>query len=515
MADETIEIPVTTPGAEEGEKKFKNLRTQIKEVTVELQKLEAAGKTGTKEFKDYTDRLDKLNDAQARVRFQSGQLEDKLAALPGPVGQVGRSIQTAADAFATFGKSTTIALGAVGLVIGLFAALKKSLESTKEGQETLNRVTSAFAKVLGPILATLEKVAVPLFNGLAFILEKVAVGFSKFATALGIAPEKVKEATLSVDKVQQDANEKEKKRQEDLTKKNKEEEDKRLANRQKAAEKQKEIDEDNRRIAFEQEKKDLEYQLAESAKLQAKMKKLGLQTVQQATLEDQKKVYDEEQAREKRFQEDITKLKINTLDEQNAAIKKMGTPVLIQELEAQNAAYKKAKDAEKEYVKLTEEGKAQIVSNALGTLASAVGESTVAGKALSIAQATIDTYAGANKALATYPPPFGAIAAGTVVLAGLLNVKKILSVKVPKAGPNSAGQSAPSAPSINIATPSIGAPQIGATAGQTGTLASIVGGALNQNNSQLRPIQAYVVGNQVTSQQQLDRRVALAARLGG
>jgi hypothetical protein len=56
---------------------------------------------------------------------------------------------------------------------------------------------------------------------------------------------------------------------------------------------------------------------------------------------------------------------------------------------------------------------------------------------------------------------------------------------------------------------------MGATASQNGTLTSIVGQSLDQNNSQLRPIQAYVVGNQVTTQQQLDRRISAAARLGG
>lgn len=165
MADETIEIPVTTPGAEEGEKKFKNLRTQIRETTIELQKLEAAGKSGTKEFKDQADKLDRLQDAQKRVAFQSGQIEDKLKALPGPLGQVGSAVSSAKDAFETFGRSTTIALGVVGLVITAFFAMKKALESTKEGQETLNRVTQAFSKVLGPLLALIEKVAVPVFEG--------------------------------------------------------------------------------------------------------------------------------------------------------------------------------------------------------------------------------------------------------------------------------------------------------------------------------------------------------------
>jgi hypothetical protein len=69
--------------------------------------------------------------------------------------------------------------------------------------------------------------------------------------------------------------------------------------------------------------------------------------------------------------------------------------------------------------------------------------------------------------------------------------------------------------SISLSAPTIGAPQIGPTSTQQGTIAGIVAGTLQANNSQSRPIQAYVVGDQITSQQQLDRRVSLAARLGG
>ena len=68
---------------------------------------------------------------------------------------------------------------------------------------------------------------------------------------------------------------------------------------------------------------------------------------------------------------------------------------------------------------------------------------------------------------------------------------------------------------ISVSTPTVGAPQIGPTSTQQGTIAGIVAGTLQANNSVQRPIQAYVVGDQVTSQQQLDRRVSLAARLGG
>jgi len=158
-----------------------------------------------------------------------------------------------------------------------------------------------------------------------------------------------------------------------------------------------------------------------------------------------------------------------------------------------------------------QEAKLGIVSNALGTLAQAVGENTAAGKALAIAQATIDTYAGASKALATYPPPFGAIAAGTVIAAGLLNVKKIISTKVP-APPGTtnlqggAGGATPPQPSAQIAPPQIQ----GLTAG-TGNTGTQIAETIAQ--SQQRPLRAYVVSQDVSSTQAFDRRVNTAASL--
>lgn len=50
-------------------------------------------------------------------------------------------------------------------------------------------------------------------------------------------------------------------------------------------------------------------------------------------------------------------------------------------------------------------------------------------KAVRVAEAVIDTYKAANSALATYPFPFGGIAAGALVAVGLANVKKITAQK--------------------------------------------------------------------------------------
>jgi hypothetical protein len=120
---------------------------------------------------------------------------------------------------------------------------------------------------------------------------------------------------------------------------------------------------------------------------------------------------------------------------------------------------------------------------------------------------------GANKALGTYPPPFGAIAAGTVILAGLMNVKKIVSTQIPKVpGQTGGGGSAGSAPSITPPTiPTIATPQINTTGGMNPTtqIAQTIGAA------QQRPIQAYVVSQQVSSTQALDRRTNAAATFSG
>ncbi len=163
---------------------------------------------------------------------------------------------------------------------------------------------------------------------------------------------------------------------------------------------------------------------------------------------------------------------------------------------------KQSKEQEKKRDEAAAETKAQIISGALGTIADAVGRNTIAGKAASIAQATVDTYAGANKALATYAPPFGAIAAGTVILAGLLNVRKIIGTKIPPP-PGSKGVSdnttAPAAAPITPGQFIQSSPTVlNAQAIQE------LGSATNR---------AYVVESDVTNSQERIRRINRAARL--
>jgi hypothetical protein len=280
---------------EEAEGKFIKLQLQIRKTQQELQ---AAAEAGDKvKFNKLKAQLDDLQDSLELTNLKSQQLDDTLAAQPGILGQVGQGIKGLDAQFKVLIANPIVAI--LAAIVGVFLLLKKSLESTKEGQNALNRVTSAFSAVLGPILATLEKVAVPLFNGLAFVIEKVAKAFSFFAEKLGISAEKIKEATLSVDEVQQKTNEAEKKRQEEATKKLGEEAEKRKQKREKELADAKRINEE-----FVKNQKATQDEIIEYAR----QGELANKTDREKALSDEEKKYTELRAKAIKFKLDVTKI---------------------------------------------------------------------------------------------------------------------------------------------------------------------------------------------------------------
>lgn len=148
------------------------------------------------------------------------------------------------------------------------------------------------------------------------------------------------------------------------------------------------------------------------------------------------------------------------------------------------------------------------VANGLSLAAGELGAATAEGKAAAVAAATISTYtaiAGQLQAFSKVPIPGYAIAQAIVTGAtGLLQVKKILEVKVPEGGGSGGG----SAPSMGgIATPA--APSFNVV-GNSGTnqLAQVM------SNKGMPPVQAYVVASNVTSAQSLNRNIVSNATLG-
>ena len=158
-------------------------------------------------------------------------------------------------------------------------------------------------------------------------------------------------------------------------------------------------------------------------------------------------------------------------------------------------------DAKKNLDDTTAEAKmknVEAINGALNGLSALAGDNAEAQKGIGIAQAIIDTYTGANKALAQGGIA-GPIAAAGIIASGLANVKTIISTKIPKTSGSAAGvgaQAQQQPPSFNI---------VGAT--ETSQLAEAVGSQTQQ------PIQAYVVANDVTTAQSLENNIVEGATL--
>lgn len=177
-------------------------------------------------------------------------------------------------------------------------------------------------------------------------------------------------------------------------------------------------------------------------------------------------------------------------------------------------AYEKETAAMRISNKKNEEAvKLQAVSGALDAVAALVDEGSTAGKAISIAKAIINTYQGATMALGAYPPPFNFIAAAATVAAGFMNVNKIINTKVPSIKPGGGDVPSSSAAAPSITAPTVAAmatPQIQTQAGQNPT--SQIASTLSSASG--KPVRAYVVGQDITSQQALDRRTSTASTFG-
>ena len=180
-----------------------------------------------------------------------------------------------------------------------------------------------------------------------------------------------------------------------------------------------------------------------------------------------------------------------SLEKEAADLKKEAHEKELEQIEATKKAEEEAAKLKREL----EEQNMQTVNDALSGVASLIGENTAFGKATAIAQAVMDTYAGANKALAQ-GGLFGAIGAAGIIATGIANVKSIADTQIPM--PPSGGiSSAPQAPSFNV---------VGAA--PENQLAQVIGA------QEQKPIKAYVVGDEVTNQQALDRKIQQGASLG-
>jgi hypothetical protein len=181
------------------------------------------------------------------------------------------------------------------------------------------------------------------------------------------------------------------------------------------------------------------------------------------------------------------------------------TDAIIVSATQQADAKKQLTDYEKKLEQEKFDAQLGVASQSLSIIGGLVDQNSAAGKAIAVTQAIINTYQGASKALAQ-GGIFGPVAAAATIAAGLVNVKKIISTKVPsaKGTGNVADMGSPSM--------SMSAAPISPSAPIQNTVTSLSQQSINQMGSATG--RAYVVESDITNQQEKIIRINRAARLG-
>ena len=513
---------------------FENLNEAISKTQDTLTKLDPK----SEKFKELSLELNGLTDQLETVQLSSAKFTDALASTSGVTGIVGQSIKGLGQTMKVFAANPIIA--AVTLLAGLFTLFRESLTKTAEGQETLNKISAAFGKIIGPVMAIIESVALPIFNLLLDVILKVAEGFAKFASWIGISSEKIEEASINSSEVLKKAKDEEVKRQEDQTKTQEEESKKRIANQQKEAD-------ERARIQGEADKILLEAQLSllSDRDRQVKERELRyqeeLKALKLAGIEDMS-IFEEEYRLDKlaidqKFEDDKLKIAADAQkkkdDLQKAADAK--TKEDADELAQFLIDAEQFKTDAIAFIQDTQINNAAGVGNILGQIAGKNKKLAIAGLVLeqgaNIAKVVIDTARGISAATAAAAPfianPITAIPAtanlarviagqkisAALSIAGIVagaaqGISAINQADIP--GESGGGAGGGGGGGVNIPTPSIGstaAPEF-QTGGEANTSTQIAGSIAG---AQQQPIQAYVVSTAVSSQQALDRRTSSAA----
>ena len=188
-------------------------------------------------------------------------------------------------------------------------------------------------------------------------------------------------------------------------------------------------------------------------------------------------------------------LQIEQINQEEEARIQLAKRTISDKKELEETLSKIEKDSGRKRNKVEQElqdQKRAIIKGALTGITELIGAETKVGKGIAIAQATMDTYAGATKALAQ-GGIFGAVGAAGIIAAGLANVRSILQTDIPgEAGGGS--------------TPTIDA---GSGIEDTVPIAPIFGAI----GTEPPPVQAFVVESDVSSSQALQNDLDLQATL--
>lgn len=495
---------------------------QLKALKKELKNTAA----GSEDFKKLYNEIDDLEDKIKSAKKTSSDWIDSLEQAGGPIGALGASLNRAKVATQSFGgalKATGIGL-VVSLVAGLAAAFNDNASAQKKLQPLLDGLSKIFQGVfraVEPLFNTLVDLAVSALPTVSKAFGVVYSSLVAVLTSLGSlgsaikklisgdfsgAWEEAKKSVTGFSKTYNDSNKRFIDGTKEVTKKTQEELDKR---KEAEAKHQKDL----------QDKRDEASRIAKEKREAAAKEEAEFQIEHQKFLSDLdvnafagKLAKGKEQADIQQAQN--TEISLNDataaadLAEQSSDAELNRNTYLqskLTEVKYQNSEARKKIDELETQSKIEQaERGAALLSN----ISELIGKDTAAGKVAAVAATTINTYAAAQAAflnaqknpISILGPAYPYISAGLAIAGGLKNVQAILSVPTPS------GSGGSSTGGVTSAPPS--APPQFNVVGTSGT------NQIAQTLGNQQPVKAYVVANDVSTQQSLDRNIVKTATIG-
>jgi chromosome segregation ATPase len=521
---------------------LRELKKQLKETAA-----------GSSEFNKISAQIRDMDDAISDAKATNDDFLGQLENASGPLGMLGQGIRNAERTFSSF--NGALKASVIGLIVAVIGGLVKAFQDNEVAMKKLQPLLEGMEKIFQGIFRVVE----PLFNilvdlalkALPYVSQAFNVVYSSVTAvfqSLGMlggavkklisgdfsgAWEDAKKSVTSFSKNYDDASKRFVSGTKEMTKAEKEEAEKRAELRKKELERLAEL-EKKRKEAEEKAReerskrasdlgKDAEARYDELLKTEADARernRLALMTDQEKELELIAKNYDDKIAKSK-------EAGISTVEQEIAKANEINDINLKYQKISYDNEEKASKDkiaiaaAELEQKRAIQEAGLNLASGAVGFLKEVAGKNKavqkaaiIAENAIAIAKMIMANNAANIGALAT-PQAIATSGASAAPVIAFNNITTALGVATTLASTAKALQAVGggSAGGGGSASPSGGAPGSAPqfnVVGATGV--NQLAGAIS--NREQQPVQAYVVANNVTTAQSLDRNIIRSATLG-
>ena len=147
----SVEVDVNTKDVKFAGGEVTRLSQQVRILTEELNRMQVAGEVGTEKYQLLVEKLNDTRDAMDRTKLAAGEIYGTLSAMPGPIGQIGSSLNTTIDSFKLLGSLKTTELRAQ------FTGLLKDVKEAGQGFLNLIGFTGRYESKLAELTAAKTK----------------------------------------------------------------------------------------------------------------------------------------------------------------------------------------------------------------------------------------------------------------------------------------------------------------------------------------------------------------------